>query len=297
ARAQIATDTATCMSAMLGAGAKLSTARTSVNLGCIKQKGKGTLAGLAESCLNEDPKQKVSKAESAVTSAFGFCPFGAPPFSTTDPLRMINGVELARTAVVHATFGYDLDSAVAACSADPAACSCQSKIIKAVEKFARTNQSLFLKCSKTNIYAATNADGLAACLDDPLHAGSVAADEKMKVAKGRTKLADTIAKSCTDSGVAIATAFPGVCSTSADAVSLATCLSRQVACRVCHQMNDTEALASDCDLFDDGLDNASCALLFAPSQHLDGQTVTCDSGENTATYTQCNNLKIQGLHM
>ena len=62
----------------------------------------------------------------------------------------------------------------------------------------------------------------------------------------------------------------------------------------------SDALAEDFRFtspFDDGLDNASCALLFAPSQHLDGQTVTCDSVENTATYTQCNNLKIQGLYM
>ncbi len=51
-------------------------------------------------------------------------------------------------------------------------------------------------------------------------------------------------------------AFPG-CATDA-AAALATCVDETVECRVCLALNRADDLARDCDLFDDGMLNASC---------------------------------------
>ncbi len=54
----------------------------------------------------------------------------------------------------------------------------------------------------------------------------------------------------------LSTAFPG-CATE-NAAELAICLDEVVECRVCLAVNQADDLSVDCELFDDGLVNASC---------------------------------------
>jgi len=293
AQAQLTDETVTCMSALMKAGGKLDSARSKHTLACIKSFGKGTLVGSVESCLPHDEKMKIVKASQAVVqAAMDNCGIPIPPFGLASPIRLTNGVDRSRTAVPHDAFSYDLATGLVPCSTDADACSCQSKVAKAVEKLASTNFKLFLACNKKNLAVATSQGDLNDCVDDPLDLASLAADNKGKITKSRQKLQDTITKSCVEPGVSLATAFPGTCAASPDAASLATCLDRQVDCRVCTQANEMQGLNVDCDVFDDGIDNGSCVLLFQPTQRIDGNNVTCSSVENTGTYTQCNDFQI-----
>lgn len=63
-------------------------------------------------------------------------------------------------------------------------------------------------------------------------------------------------KSCLSRGVDLSSAFPG-CGEDEPA-DLAACVEETVACRVCVALNQADDLAVDCDLLDDGRENASC---------------------------------------
>ncbi|MFN2425873.1 MAG: hypothetical protein ABR587_05450 [Candidatus Binatia bacterium] len=283
---------------MMKAGGKLDSARSKHALACIKSFAKGTLVGSVESCLPFDEKMKISQAtEAVIQAAVDNCGIPLPPFGIFSPSRLLNGVDRARTAVPHDAFSYDLASGLVPCSTNADTCSCQAKVAKAVEKHASTSFKMFLACNKKNLSVATTQEELNECVDDPLNLASLAADDKGKIAKSRQKLQDTITKRCTEPGVSLATAFPGACAASPDAASLATCLDRQVDCRVCTEANEMQGLDVDCDVYDDGMDNGSCVLLFQPTQRIDGNNVTCSSVENTGTYTQCNDFQIFGTYM
>jgi hypothetical protein len=60
------------------------------------------------------------------------------------------------------------------------------------------------------------------------------------------------------------TSFPGVC-TGLQNGSLASCLDTQVECRVCTAINEMDGLFVNCDLFDDGAANTSCASGTGPT--------------------------------
>jgi hypothetical protein len=295
--AQLSEQTVTCIEVLMKAGAKLDSARGKQTLACIKAVGKGTLIGSVESCLTFDAKLKIVEASQAVyEAAMENCSVPIPPFALVNPNRLLNAGDRARTAVAHDVFSYDLATGLVPCSTDADVCKCQAKVAKAVEKLSAANLKLFLSCNKKTLPVATTGDALDECVDEPLNLASLAADDKGKIAKKRQKVQDTVAKHCIEPGVSLAAAFPGTCSGSVDAAALTTCLDRQVDCRVCEELNEMEGLTVDCDLFDDGADNGSCILQVQPTQRIDGNNVTCSSVVNTATYTQCNDLQVVGMH-
>jgi hypothetical protein len=53
----------------------------------------------------------------------------------------------------------------------------------------------------------------------------------------------------------MSTAFPGACAARAD---FAACADERMECRICRMFNTMDGLTEDCDLFDDGVANASC---------------------------------------
>jgi hypothetical protein len=91
--------------------------------------------------------------------------------------------------------------------------------------------------------------------------GSIAADTKGKIAKGVASLNATIVKACNGVG---AIAFPGACNALAQP-ALGVCLDTQVECRVCQAINEMDGLFVNCDLFDNGSADASCASGTGPT--------------------------------
>lgn len=221
AHAQLPEQTVTCIAELMKAGAKLDSVRGKQTVACIKAVGKGTLIGPVESCLVFDAKFKIVDASQAVyQAAMENCSVPIPPFALIAPTRMLSAVDRARTAVAHDVFSYDLAAGLVPCSTDADVCKCQAKVAKAVEKLAAANLKLFLTCNKKALPAALTGDDLDECVDEPLNLASLAADDKGKIAKKGEKLQDTIAKHCSEPGVSLAAAFPGTCSTSADAAAL-----------------------------------------------------------------------------
>ena len=74
------------------------------------------------------------------------------------------------------------------------------------------------------------------------------------------KLAGKVQGKCIDKGIVpLSTVFPGVCASEPDG-TYAACIARRVACRFCLAVQVADDVASllDCDVFDDGVANASC---------------------------------------
>ena len=126
----------------------------------------------------------------------------------------------------------------------------------------------FLKCKKDGLKAGTilSAATLEGCFD------TVTADAK--VAAMVSKLAATVASKCATT--ALGTAFPGDC---AAAGSFSACVDEQVECRVCLTLDAMDNLARNCDLFDDGLSNTSCAV--SPPTTTTSSTTTSSTTSTT----------------
>ena len=121
-----------------------------------------------------------------------------------------------------------------------------------------------MKCKKAALKAGANSSAaLAACVNDAGTAGSIAADSKGKIAKTNAKLTAAIVKACDTPGVT-AGAFPGTC-TGLTGAALGTCLDTQVECRVCQAINEMDGLFVNCDLFDNGVADASCVSGTGPT--------------------------------
>ena len=224
-------------------------------------------------CLRRDAKGKIGKGEARTSKAetkscteteqipeFGVSVGSAAQVSlATAANRSAIDEELALATDV---FGPSLNAVLVSCATDPAACACQSKVAKRVDKLASTKLKTFLKCKKLALKVgkppfsagAATALELEACLSDAGTAESVAADAKQKVAKAIGKLKDDIAKRCSPLSQPL---FPGAC-LGLDGDVLGDCLDQRVECRVCRVINAVDGLAVDCDLFDDGASNGSC---------------------------------------
>lgn len=269
------------------------------NATCVKTKGKGTLVGTMASCLSADLKGKVTRAkEMLLLEESAACTFPPPPFGYQRGDSLGGRLAMHERDLLVQMFGDSLDTALVACDSDAAACACQGKAVKAAEKLLVAQRSVYRACKKAKVPTATAAADFVACLTSAMEPASVQSDPKGKIAKAQGKLQETLAGSCVDAGVAIATAFPGRCSGEADAASLTACLAREARCRVCGEVLNAEDTSIDCDDFDDGVDNASCRnFQFRAQQSIDNNVVTCSSVETTATYTQCNDFLVSGIAM
>ena len=87
------------------------------------------------------------------------------------------------------------------------------------------------------------------------------ADARGRIAKhcaaDSSRLRAAIDRRCWVGGVDLGAAFPGC--DSSDPSGLASCLDARAECELCRAVNDADGLSKDCDLFDDGLANGTCA--------------------------------------
>ncbi len=135
---------------------------------------------------------------------------------------------------------------------------CQSAMLKEMASCLDARLSGFNRCKKEGLkrgFVRTNQELQDTCLgtgvQQPDPSGGTIA--KRCVAHAAT----VIASKCVARGVALATAFPGCNAPSA--ATLGACFDERIRCRVCGLLNGVDGLARDCDVFDDGIGNASCS--------------------------------------
>ena len=242
---------------------------------CIKNFGRGNLAGTLQACINSDAGLKVANAIArAETDEAKKCAANPPAFGPSDASALSNGTVLEGTELVHDAFGPDLDAAIITDEQDRPSSKCQRSVFKALGACQDARLKQFNSCKKKGLKDASilTPDALEQCMDD---------DSKGKIAISCDptfgKILSTIAKRC--GGVDLAAAFPP-CAT-LDPVTLAACLDASISCRVCRALNESDNLERNCDLLDNNTADASCpgcgnGVFEVPEQCDDGNQQACD---------------------
>jgi hypothetical protein len=133
---------------------------------------------------------------------------------------------------------------------------CQQTVVKFAGKLFTDRWKVFRLCKRDNFAAILDDAGLVAtCLGPPQP------DPKQKISKRQDKLAEKVLKLCVQKGVSpVGGAFPGACTAATDD-AFDDCVGQRAACTFCRAANRADAIVppADCDAFDDGAANASCA--------------------------------------
>jgi hypothetical protein len=246
-----------CIKAMNQRAAKVGQVQAKENLACLKEGGKGELVGSAQDCLTADAGNKLTAMETKTLDLESRKCATAPDFGYTSGATVDAVAEEGRLRTFADLFGPNLNATLIPCGSDEKACRCQQSVALATEKVVSAKWKTFLKCKKDTLATATSTADLGKCVDDAGLANSIAADPTEKIAKSIGKLSDKIDKKCDAEGVTGAAFAVGDCA-SLTGSTLATCIDRQVECRVCQTINDADGLDVDCDLFDDGASNVTC---------------------------------------
>jgi hypothetical protein len=221
------------------------------NAACVKNATKGSPSA---TCVPNDASGKVAGTEAKTTADEGknLCTgANAPNFG-------YGGSGTGNTAAVGAeinlfgdTYGTADTTGVISTASAPG--KCQSAVTKDLEKVIATKWKEYLKCKKSALSTATGAAALEPCVT------GLTGDAK--VVGTVSKLDADVQKNC-GTPVSIASAFPGECSgsTLTGPSALAACLDQRAECRICQALNAIDGLSVNCDLFDDGISNASCSL-------------------------------------
>ncbi len=265
--------------------AKLAKTQAKVLSKCMLDGSKGKLgAQTIEGCLTSDPKGKVQKASGKLATQLASKCKPAYDHTPTDPNFLIDRTLQKELELLHWWFGSDLDSVIGSqtSSIGKLVAKCQLDVAKAGQKCQDAKLKVYNKCKKDRLKSgeiATLSGLTQLCLqadqNDPNLPGQP--DPKGKVGKAcETKLSSKISKKCTGPGVSLNTAFPGSDPNgSQDPERLRLWIDLMVECEVCRLLNDVDALARDCDRFDDGLANGSCGC---GDGDLNLETEECDDG-------------------
>ena len=219
---------------------------------CLRNHAKGDVS--AEACIAA-PNSRVEVAKRRTNAAEAKkCTAETPDFGATDADTVNNAAVRVATDVVFDIFGPEPDASLVTEAANRTFARCQQAVAREVSRCRATKIKEFNRCVKASLKAKT----LQSTLDLQDCMGN---DFRGRVAKichpidGRLAT-QTLPRICVAKGVGLAEAFPG-CATDGS-FQLAFCLDGIVECRLCLALNQTGDLERDCDLFDDGLENASC---------------------------------------
>lgn len=238
----------TCLKKLNAAADRVAQSQTKQAQACLKGAAAGTLTD-AQTCLTGDPDGRIAKARArTATVKLRSCPV-EPDFGETDTDRINDAAVDETTALTADIFGGNLGSAAAPKATAAAGARCQAAVFKATAKLFAARRKEFLRCKGAGLDAdqIRSDAGLHGCL------AAVLVDGKGKIAAARSKLAATLADTCT--GLDLAATFPGVCGSAA---AFDTCLDTRSNCRVCRLFAAADDFVGSCDSFDDGLTNSSC---------------------------------------
>jgi hypothetical protein len=227
---------------------------------CVKDGSKGKVTDL-ENCVL--PGDGVDTAQAALDADFdkrctGTDKNGAnrlPDFGVSDALTAGDAATTAQADVIHDVFGDDLDASIDD-GTDKSLAKCQAKMAKTTTKCESAYVKAFGKCVKNDLRGKVDLP----IVDDFGFEHCLQVDRKGKIAKacgaGETGgLGKMLGKKCSD--VDLTAALPGC--DEAVPLDAATCIDTAVRCRTCLAVSDLHDTAPDCDLFDDGVENLSCA--------------------------------------
>jgi len=242
-------DQQACITALNANFEKVARVRGRAIAKCIKnQSRKGESAS---ACLAL-PDPKLDKARQKTSSDEARRCAEPPDFGPLEADPINEAAVDAEDATLAAVFGVDIDMAIVSRDADRDAEKCQQAIVKTTYDCQHAFIKEFNRCKKNFLKkgAAVDASGIERCLGY---------DPKQRIAKKCDPVTGQLAakvlpRSC--EGVDLSGVAPG-CDT-ASAAELAECVDATIACNVCRGVNAGDALDEDCDLFDDGVDNASC---------------------------------------
>ncbi|MFP6663921.1 MAG: M12 family metallopeptidase [Deltaproteobacteria bacterium] len=262
-----------CINTMNAFALKVAKLQGKESLGCVKNAGKGKLPTgqtIAE-CEVADAKGKMAKLAAKLQVAQDGepdhldktkCPAPKPDFAYVDGAVLVAAVAELEREFASSILGDDADAVVIDVTdkANKKLGLCQQTMLKSTDKILQTQLKEFIKCKKIALKNQTSpvlsAVGLEICM------AAIGDDAKGKVEKARVKTDDLFARKCTEEGHALDAVLAGACAAgAADIASFSTCVVTEGACIACRMMNAADDLNADCDLVDDGVDNASCGEL------------------------------------
>jgi len=235
---------------------------------CIKRASKGLLQGqTVEGCMTADGKGKLARArQKTLAKELSSCGT-LPDFGYTSAANANEAAMGKELSLVHLIFGADLDTGIISEFMFQNGARCQHAVAEAAKACHDAKLDAFNGCKKAALKgkrtpAVTSAEELR---DTCLGTGTDGMpDPKGKIRKTCVdKLGKTISKRCTGKEVDLTVAFGGV-SDPDDGDSLRDLVDQVVECQVCRAITQADGLSRDCDLFDDGVANASCVVLALP---------------------------------
>ncbi len=228
---------------------------------CVKDFAKGKKPS-AEDCAVSDPNGKVGKAESGYDSKTGSdCGAGSGFMNLADGAFAKDVAKNKELDILHTIFSVgDVDPLIIL-EADPndpdskTNSKCQQAIIKAVYKCQTAKWKAYNSCKKNKLKGkgTTPATTALELQDECLGANGTASgvpDPKGKIAQ-KCDFAGTISKKCPNQDL-----FPGCPGVHPN---LNACLDAIVECAFCRAINSIDGLDRDCDEFDNGVADGSCA--------------------------------------
>lgn len=253
---------AKCVGALNASGLGVSRAVLKLVASCVKADAKGKLTGDVVDCVEADAKGKLAAAVAkTLAQETKLCAAPATPDFASTSGAVVNSASNGETFSLVNDL---LDFPPPAAAGDKTVDGCRSAALGATGKLLAAELGAFNACKKSALATADDAADIAACL------GQVATDKK--VIKARDGVGAMSASRCPDA--AVADALPGLCA-AATGAALDSCLTSRASCRACEALAAMDALALDCDLFDDGAPNLSCP----------GGTVTTTTTTSTTSTT------------
>ena len=259
---------ATCVNVMNGEGRKVAMATAKLGRLCVDAEAKGKQSD-ADACVAADAKGAVAKALDKAVAQDGKKCATPPAFAYAGVGTRNDAARAEAEALQRDALDGGTGLAVVALATDKAGAKCQKTVLGALDKIAATTIAEFNKCKKKALKTVTAGDALR---DDCfVLLGADRASPKGKIAKAAANLDKQRAKHCATTD--LAAAFPGRCAAETGA-AFSACLDARAACRACRALDAMDALGADCDAYDDGVANGSCAEVVPAFQIAIGDTVS-----------------------
>lgn len=257
---------------------------------CLKNHAKGRplspnpFVDTVDECLRDDPRGKIFFSwQHAEVNYTRRCVPALPPFGPTDLWDLVgssnqNSQTLARSVWTE----NQIDQNLFLESIDKRAALCQQRAWKSIARCEQTKLKEFGRCTRKGLQGANPPgliDGAADMQDLCLGTGTnPQPDPKKKVARAcsdpKRGIQKVLDKSCSGLNVPLTALFP-TCGTGNPA-GTAQCLDRKASCTACMVLNAANGLHRDCELFDDGLANDTCAC----GNGVMNSGEQCDDGNN-----------------
>ena len=221
---------------------------------CIKAATAGDEPN-AENCVVSNPDGKIADKEAKVTELFGPGTICDPvPPAIVRPAAIGNAAHVsALTRLMHELFG----NPIGVVSTDKGDAKCLNKAVqRATQAFTEIIKQQ-RGCKKAGLKGGTvtsNATLGTQC-------GTFALIDAAGKAGGKLdKLDADVQSACAQPGIDLAALFDGLpAACHGTAAALSACLQAHTRCRACVALNYADTQAMNCDAFDDGTSNASCA--------------------------------------